>query len=264
MSRYRRLESKHGWRGLIPPIMDEAPARLPRQSSNASPDQARYLVALRTRNGIVVVRNVYDVPSNGGVYVENVGAMIPRMTTKAGSADGTLNRTLQRCLKRWRLHRGPFKISEPAPNFMLDLRVKDFDAAYEAALKTPRREDLMRTGRHGHVSETHATTPMEDLLELYRREAGMFDWTPRRARDLAAMIGVTMDELAALCACPRGLMRYFLERSIDHLLPESVRLWLFFLEQFFAHARFGKQPVSAFPPEVLNDRLRSSQAVRDE
>lgn len=263
MSRYIRLEAKHGWRGLIPPVVEESPSRIARQSSNAKPQEAVWLIALLTKNHIVVVRNAYEVPSNGGIYVENIGAMVPRMTTKAGSSDGVLNRTLKRCLGRMRLYKGPFKVSEPSPNFMLDLRVKDFDAAYAAALKIPGREDLLRLSKHGH-SALRATTPMEDLLELYRTEAGVYAWTPARVRSLAAMIGVTTDELASLAECPRGLMDAFLTTDVAHLLPNSVRLWLFFLEQFFAHARMGKTPISAFPAEVLNDRLRSSQSVRHE
>lgn len=224
----------------FPPISKQDVERLARSPSYYPDDSSgRCLIALRESasefDDLVMVRNCFVNRGTGAsstvTLVENMRDRLPD-DIRAKHPKSYVKLPLLEQLG-FKVEKAPFKLIEPMHNCILDLTFDEFTEALALASLKPTA---------GPATETDNETPMLRLLNLHWREARLETWTPLRVRKLAAMWGLTTEELAGLIQWNQGRMNHFLTPGImaGYRLPGPVAVWFQFLESF----RFGE---TAFP-----------------
>ena len=176
---------------------------------------------------MVVIRNCYG-HSNGPVMVENIREYLLGKRRWGGTHNVPLDQ-----LGALEVYRGPFKVAEPVPNFMLELTVDRFERAWDALQYNPAEPPT-------NLYSIRPTSPTMALIDMHwRRHKVRENWTPERVRRLCALWKLTPHELAEFVQWTTAGMEAFLTSS-GRELPGPVCVWFYFLE----NVRMG---VNVFP-----------------
>lgn len=214
--------------GLIPAISQRP------SDPQVSGQPARHLIAIRTKGGIICVRNVHRV--NRGLVVENIGSAL-------GLRE--IDQPIRFVINHAIVHEPPFSIRVPQSNFMRDLTPQDYEGAMQAA-------ESMKETKWTRDEVEKQETPFQVLLENWWSDIGMWrPWTAARISLLAAGLSVTLSELAQLVGCTWGELTGAMNSDGERGFSKAQRLWLFYYEQFVQWVRFGRRPDSMFPENLL-------------